>query len=301
MNALRTLTTILSGLSLAALLVFAGCGASESESAMSPPAAPGSVGAPAVTASDDASKSASNEAAPAVATGQLVQAASAVPRKIIYTATVELISDNFSLAQQNLLALAKKHGGYIAETNVGGTPGTPRRGTWKIRIPEKQFEAFMNAVVKLGELQTTHTDSQDVTAEFYDLQARISNKQVEEKRLLQLLQRATAKLSEVLQVEKELSRVRGEIEQMQGRLRLLANMTSLTTITVTLHEVKGYVAPKPTTFGDQIARTFQGSLGQLRDFGKGIVLLVVAILPWIVVLPLVSVPVWLVWRRRKVR
>jgi hypothetical protein len=65
--------------------------------------------------------------------------------------------------------------------------------------------------------------------------------------------------------------VRGEIEQMQGRLRLLANMTSLTTITVTLREVKGYVPPQPATFGSQIARSFQTSFAGLIGFGKGAV------------------------------
>lgn len=149
-------------------------------------------------------------------TAQLIQAVSTVPRRIIYNAKVELISENFAKAQDGLAALVKTHGGYIAETDIGGTPGQPRQGTWKVRVPESQFNAFMSGVSSLGELQSTHTDSQDVTAEFHDLEARISNKQVEEKRLIAHLQRSTAKLSDILQVERELSRVRGEIEQMQG-------------------------------------------------------------------------------------
>ncbi len=297
------LTKSLWALGLTALISLGGCGA-QGEPVSSSGSA--SAKAPAPPAQADAvdnagvSKAAGKEnatGAPNTATAQLIQSASAVPRKIIYNATVDLVADNFATAQSGLLGLIRKHGGYLAETTIGGTPGTPRQGTWKIRIPENQFEAFMAAVVRLGELQTTHTDSQDVTAEFYDLQARISNKQVEEKRLLVHLQRSTAKLNEILQVEREISRVRGEIEQMQGRLRLLANMTSLTTITVTLREVKGYVAPKPTTFGSQIARTFHTSFGELRDFGKGLVLLIVAVLPWAFVLMVVGLPLWRLRRR----
>ncbi|BCM92473.1 hypothetical protein IAD21_04353 [Abditibacteriota bacterium] len=261
------------------------------------------------TASDSpASAPASNEGAsggsagkaagaPTGATAQLIQAASTVPRKIIYNATVDLIADNFPVAQRGLVSLIQKHRGYISETNIGGTTGTPREGTWKVRIPTDQFEGFMNAVVKLGELQTTHTDSQDVTAEFYDLQARISNKQVEEQRLQVHLQRSTAKLSDILQVEREISRVRGEIEEMQGRVRLLANLSSLSTITITLHEVKGYVPPKPTTFGSQIARSFETSLTALLDLGKAIVLIVVALSPWLVLLALIGFPLWRLARR----
>lgn len=288
----------LSALFLVALMALGGCGANESSPEMTSDSKSVSAGSSSVAQSANTDKETAKSAAPAAATAQLVKAASAVPRKIIYNATVDLISDNFSSAQRNLLALIRAHGGYIAETNIGGTPGTPRQGVWKIRVPETRFEAFMNSVVKLGELQTTHTDSQDVTAEFYDLQAHISNKLVEEKRLIALLQHATAKLTDILQVEKELSRVRGEIEELQGRLRLLANLTSLTTITVTLHEVKGYVAPKPTTFADQIARTFRASLEQLRDFGKGTILLIVAIMPLLIVLALIGVPFWLAKRRK---
>ncbi len=234
---------------------------------------------------------------PPTATAQLIQAASAIPRKIIYNATVDLISDNFPAAQNSLLALIQKNKGYIADTDISGTPGKPRQGTWKIRIPLDEFASFMNSVVKLGELQTTHTDSQDVTAEFYDLQTRIANKQVEERRLLDHLQHSTAKLSDILQVEHEIGRVRGEIEQMQGQLRLMANVTSLTTITVTIHEVKGYTAPKPTTFGTQVARSFQDSLAAMLDVGKGVVLLLVTVLPWIVLLGALGIPFWFLGRR----
>ncbi len=295
------LTRGLLGLTLVGLLTFAGCGASEEEAQMASAPQSMAVGAVAPIANEVSDKAAFAGApdSPAAATAQLVQAATTIPRKIIYNATVELVSDNFSTAQQSLLLLVKTHRGYIGETNVTGTSGAPRQGTWKIRIPADQFDIFMTAVAKLGELQTTHTDSQDVTAEFYDLQARISNKQVEEKRLIEHLNRSTAKLSDILAVEKELSRVRGEIEQMQGRLRLLANLTSLTTVTVTIREVKDYVPPKPATFGTQIARTFAESLGQLGGFGKGIILLVVALAPWFVVLGIAAIPLWLLVRKQK--
>ena len=291
-----------SALSLFGILALGGCGATENEVASAPMSVASGGAAPAsneaAKAVSDSAADTSNPASPTAATAQLVKAAATVPRKIIYNATVDLVSDNFSTAQQSLLQLVKTHRGYLSETNITGTAGAPRSGSWKVRIPAEQFESFMAAVSKLGELQTTHTDSQDVTAEFYDLQTRISNKQVEEKRLIEHLKKSTGKLSEILQVEKELSRVRGEIEQMQGRLRLLANLTSLTTVTVSIREVKDYVAPKPATFGTQIARTFSESLQQLGGFGKGLVLLAVALLPWIVVLLIGAVPLWLLVRHQ---
>lgn len=291
-------TRALCAAALMSVLFFAGCaGSPEEASTGSEPMAASGEAAPNEMANKAAAGAASG--APAAGTAQLIKAAASVPRKIIYNAKVELVSDNFGTAQQSLLRLVKTHRGYISDTNVSGTTGAPRQGSWTIRIPETQFEPFMAAVTKLGELQTTQTDSQDVTEEFYDLQARISNKQVEEKRLIEHLNRSTAKLSDILQVEKELSRVRGEIEQMQGRLRLLANLTSLTTVTVTIREVKDYVAPKPATFNTQIARTFSESLGQLGAFGKSIILIFVALLPWLFVMLIGAVPLYFVARRQQ--
>ena len=216
--------------------------------------------------------------------GANAQAVSQTKRVIIYTATVDLVVENLTSGQNKLTQLVKANGGYIAETNVGGASGSQRTGSWKVRVPVEKYEAFMAGAQRLGELQSINSSSQDVTAEFYDVSARIKNKQVEEERLQDLLRKATGKLSEVLQVEKELSRVRGEIEQLQGRIRVLSDLSSLTTVTITMREIKDYVPPAPLTFATKIARQFSGSIGYMKNVGKGLVLLGAALLPW---LPLV--------------
>jgi hypothetical protein len=219
------------------------------------------------------------------------------PRKIIYNSEVELTVEQLSSAEQDLERLAKAHKGYVAETDVSGAPGSPRSGRWKIRVPVEEFQAFMAAVIKVGEVQRIHTDSQDVSEEYYDLEARLVTKRVEETRLIGHLAHSTGKLQEILAVERELSRVRGEIEQMQGRLRKLSFLADLATITVTAHDVKGYVPPKPTTFASQISRTFHDSVDLLRDFGQGLVLYVVALVPWLLVAGALSIPALILIRR----
>ena len=110
-------------------------------------------------------------------------------------------------------------------------------------MPVDRFDAFVGQVSRLGEVRTSHVGSQDVTEEFFDLEARIRNKQEEEKRLLKHLADSTGKLEDILKVESELSRVRGEVEQMQGRLRFLANRADLSTVTITATEWKDYTPP----------------------------------------------------------
>ncbi len=277
-------------------LSVAGCGggANDSSAGSSASRAPSSAADESGAAVSSASSSAQQVKANGVTTQQALAGANGgktkqvatLARKIIYTASLSLVVEELSKAQKNLARLVRERGGYIAETNVGGSSGSPRQGTWKVRIPVEQYEAFMTAASALGELQSTQSNSDDVSAEYYDVEARIKNKQVEEARLIQLLQKATGKLGEILQVEREISRVRGEIEQMQGRLRVLANLSSLTTITISMNEIKNYVPPKPPTFGTEVSRRFSSSLIGLVEFGKSLVLAFVTLFPWIVVFAL---------------
>lgn len=212
----------------------------------------------------------------------------ATPRKIIYTAEVALVVEEFAKAEDQLTRIVQAGKGYIADLQLMGSPGSKRSARWKVRVPVEQFEAFLLEVSRLGELERNNRHTEDVSESYYDLEARVKNKQVEEKRLQKILEENTGKIEDVLKVEAELSRVRGEIEQSQGRLRLLENLTSLTTVTIDLRERETYqpAPPVAASFGTQIQRTFSDSLGKLVDLGKFSVLFFVGLSVWL--------PIWLV-------
>jgi hypothetical protein len=222
-----------------------------------------------------------------------------VARKIIYTGDIEVIVEDFGKAAAAIEKLVRDNKGYLAHSDISNSPGAPRSGTWRARVPVDRFDAFRDAVAGLGEVQKNVTDSQDVTDEFYDLQARIKNKQKEEARLNDILQKATGKLEDVLKVEEVLSRVRGEIEQLQGQAQRLANLTALTTITITLHERRSYVPPEAPGLGTTLGRTFSGSVDALASLGRGLLVLVVALAPWLPVAALIALPCWLLLRRQR--
>ncbi len=239
--------------------------------------------------------------APAPGAGEA--AAPPIERKIIYTSQIEVVVESLTEAQVRLTKLiesVREQGGYLSRQEVTGTAGSHRKGSWTIRVPLARFDGFVAEVEQLGELERSSRDALDVTEAYADLDARLRNKQSSETRLLSHLEKS-AQLKDTLELERELSRVRGEIEQLQGQLNLLKSKTDLATVTVTLFERQGYTPPTKPTFGIQISRTFDNSWQALVSFGQGLTLIGVALAPWLAVFAIVVTPVWLLARRWKPR
>ena len=225
--------------------------------------------------------------------------ANSTSRKIVFTAQVDVVVEDIGKAHHGLstmIASVEQTGGYLSHQELQGATGSPRRGTWTIRVPQPQFDNFMTDVEQLGELQRSSRDAQDVTEAYTDLDARLRNMQASEQRLLGHLER-TGDLKDTLEVERELSRVRGEVERLQGQLNVLKDKTTLATVIVTLQERLGYTPTSTPTFAIQVTRTFHGSLQALGTLSRFIALFVVGALPWICVAAPVLGLAW-VWRRR---
>ena len=213
----------------------------------------------------------------------LPASAQAIARKIVYDAQVDLIVESVDPISKKVGSLVQDARGYIAEQNVTGSPGSQRSIHWRLRIPVEQFDSFVDSIVALGELERNNRTSQDVTEQYYDLEARIKNKRVEEQTLNKILQERSGKLEDILKIEIELSRVRGEIEQFEGKLRVLENISSLATLTLNIRERDKYAPPAPIVadFRTQIAHTWSSSLLDLENVGKSFTLWTVSWAIWI--------------------
>jgi hypothetical protein len=294
----------------AAFLVTVGCGGSSPRSAKpvaseQPAPADGErfradvAQAPAVAGQD--AREVAHKMAPAAGNKGAAErpAADRATRKIVYNADVALVVRDLDKGEADLGALLEEMEGFVAGSEMTGSAGAPRSGHWRVRLPAERFGAFMRAVVKLGVPERNKADSQDVTDEYYDLEDRIKNKKLEQDTLRGYLleKKATSKLEEILTIEKELSRVRGELDQMEGRLRRLKDLTALATVNVTMREEKDYVPPQAPTFAGSVRGTFADSVDLLVRFGQGVVIVAAALAPWLAVLGLVAVPAWGVGRR----
>ena len=224
--------------------------------------------------------------------------AAALSRKIIYDGEIDLIVKDVDPIAKQVVTIIQDARGYIAEQSTTGSPGSQRSTRWKLRVPVDQFESVVEKVLALGELGRNTRTSQDVTEQFYDIEARIKNKKAEEKSLTKILDERTGKLEDVLKIETELSRVRGEIEQFEGKIRVLENLSSLATLTVSVREREKFEPPPPAVadFPTQVARTWENSLHGLVNLGKGVILWAVNWAAWVPLLAIGALLCWILLR-----
>jgi hypothetical protein len=162
-------------------------------------------------------------------------------RKVIATASVSLEVEAVQPAIASVRAIATDLGGFVEQLqSYGGAK--QQQATVVVRVPEVQFFAALDRITVLGELQSQSVGSQDVTEQFIDIEARLKSSLRQEESLLALLNRA-ASVSEILTIERELARVRSEIERLQGQLSFLGRRVELATITVSLSQPVVFAEP----------------------------------------------------------
>lgn len=127
-------------------------------------------------------------------------------------------------------------GAYVANMSFEGGREQARRATLEVKVPAASFDRLVAALAPVGKVESVSVTAEDVSEEFVDLSARAANARRLETRLVELLARRTGRLTDVLAVERELARVREEVERHDGRLRFLRSRAAMSTLAVTVHE-----------------------------------------------------------------
>jgi anti-sigma factor RsiW len=157
-------------------------------------------------------------------------------RKLIRNATVALEIVSFDNAVQKITACAKEEQGYVATADSEKQANGKLRGQVVVKVLPENLDRFLQKIRSLGELKNQTLGSEDVTKAYFDTDARLKNARVMEQRLIDMLKTKTGKVSDLLQVEKELGRVREEIEKMQGELKYWDSQVQFATVTISLAE-----------------------------------------------------------------
>lgn len=158
------------------------------------------------------------------------------PVMIIRTGFASVEVENVDEAAAKVRALAARLGGHVANSRFQGGDDNVRSATLELKIPAARYDEAVSGLTAIGEVESVNSSSEDVGEEFVDVTARIANARRLEERLVQLLATRTGRLEDVLAVERELARVREEIERAEGRLRYLRTRAAMSTLTVTVHE-----------------------------------------------------------------
>ena len=153
-------------------------------------------------------------------------------RQVISTASLSVEVEDVDAAAAQVRVIAEGRGGFVEHLSSFGGPDNPR-ATMTIRVPQEQFSVTLESIEALGQVESQNLGSEDVTEQFIDLEARLKSALRQEESLLSLLGRAQS-VSDVLTIERELNRVRSEIERFQGQLNFLERRVALATITVSL-------------------------------------------------------------------
>jgi hypothetical protein len=157
-------------------------------------------------------------------------------RKLIRNAQVELEIVSFDEAVQKITAFAKEERGYVATSSSEKQANGKLRGEVVVKVLPDNLDRFLQKIRGLGELKNQTLGSEDVTKAYFDTDSRLKNARVMEQRLIDMLKTKTGKVSDLLQVEKELGRVREEIEKMQGELKYWDSQVQFATVTISLAE-----------------------------------------------------------------
>ena len=163
-------------------------------------------------------------------------AAATANRKLIRNATVQLEIVSFDDAVQKITAFASEEHGYVATTSSLKQANGKLRGEVVVKVLPENLDRFLQKIRGLGELKNQTLGSEDVTKAYFDTDARLKNARVMEQRLIDMLKIKTGKVSDLLQVEKELGRVREDIEKTQGELKYWDSQVQFATVTSSLAE-----------------------------------------------------------------
>ena len=281
-----------------------GYGAAKTESAYAPSAAYDAEEAMPAEAPVPAPESAAGGLAPSGGANAAPNAGDIAVDKIIYSANATVETTDFEGTLSKLDELIARYGGFVEQSSVSGSNYyTSSRGgvsyrsaDYRIRIPSELFGELMGSLSELGNVPYSNIYTENITAQYYDVQARLTAYRTEEQSLLAMMEKAET-VSDLLEIQSQLSEVRYNIESLQSRLTNWDRQVSYSTVYLSVQEVQEYTPEADPGFGEELGIALRRGFNGLVSILKGLALALLTALPTLLVLGAVTLLVlWIVRR-----
>ena len=210
-----------------------------------------------------------------------------IERKLIRNGNIEFLTADVKKTKTEIERIAKEQNGYISSENENNY-GNRFQVNQTLRIPADKFDAVLKQLEGLAEkVDNKNINTQDVTEEFIDVEARLKTKKELEVRYLDLLKQAKT-VADIISIESQIANVRAEVESMEGRLKYLRNQVSFSTLTISFYQESavGY------GFGSKFLNSLKSGWFNLVDFIFWLLRV------WPFVLGITALVIWWVRRRR---
>lgn len=158
------------------------------------------------------------------------------PPMIARTISLRLITRDFASSRASLEGVLARHHGYAAQLTAHTAENSQRSINASLRVPAGELAATLGELKSLGHVETESQSGEEVTQQHADLGARLKNSRETEHRLQAILLQRTGKIADVLAVEQEIARVRGEIEEMEAEQKSLEHRVDFATIELQIAE-----------------------------------------------------------------
>jgi len=221
---------------------------------------------------------------------------------IARTAALSILVKDFGPVEAAVKGITGRHHGYIGELNTVTPQDAARQLTATLRVPSPQLDAAFAELKQLGRVEQESQSGEEVSKQYTDLVARLKKSRATEQRLVEVLRNNTGKVKDVLDVEKEIARVRGEIEQMEADQRDLKTRVDYATLQLSVGEdfrASLQVAPPSTAtrLHNALVEGYHGVVESVIGFAVWLLAVGPALLIWGALLFFPARWAWKRWRR----
>lgn len=224
--------------------------------------------------------------------------------KIIYSCYAEIETLTFEESCQEITKLIARYGGFLESSTVSGHNYNyegRRNAEYVIRIPRESFEEVTGSLSNIGNVPYCSISAENITAQYRDTESRLATYQVEEDRLLAMLEKAET-VADMLEIESRLSEVRYNIESLTTTILGWDSLVNYSTLTIYLQEVIEYTAEPELTYWQRIGKGFMSTLRDVGEFFKDLFRAFIVSLPVLVLLAVGAVILVVIvrtWKKRR--